>query len=630
MKGFFRLILCCCFLPPGLQAQHNLDSLWQVWQNPAAHDTSRLRAIHILAFQYVSNHPDSALLLAHLEADFAHEKFLKNWEARALNILGLGYRFKSDYTRSFQSYQESIRLLEEIGDKGYMSKIYGNMGDVYRLQSNYPKAIECIYKSLQLAESVGDRKTMADAYVSISTIYYDEPENYPKALEYLEKARVIYTEIGEPQGLAQVYSNFSAVYLNLKDYKSAQLYAEKALEKQESAGDVYGMATSLFNRAILLSIRGMYQGAMRDFDRVINIYKQMGDVEAVADAYNGMGDTWIHQNQYDRAIDACSKAMALVASAGPTMRYADACSCLYTAYYKKREYAKALKYLEAFEETRDSLRQNETIEKLRQMELERQAVADSLGQEKDKYLMAITHQKNLRSKDRILGWLLLAGMIFLAITVAFWGRMLYFRKRSRELQMRSAELEKQQLLNEISLLKSQVNPHFLFNSLSVLSSLAYTNAQLAEQFIHELSRSYRYILEQKDQSLVSLKTELEFLQSYTFLLNIRFSNKLHLKIEVPDHLLETRKIAPLTLQLLIENAVKHNRMSEKEPLEVRGFIEQDNTLVVRNRLQPRTSPVHSTGIGLQNIINRYALLCDRPIWAGETENAFVVKIPLIK
>lgn len=629
MKGYYRFFFCWCFLPLGLQAQHNLDSLWQVWQNPSAHDTSRLRAIHIMAFQYISYQPDSALLLAKWEADFAHQKSLKNWEARALNILGLGYRYKSDYARSFQSYQESIRLLEEIGDNGYMSKVYGNMGDVYRLQSNYPKAIECIYKSLQLAESVNDRKTMADAYVSISTIYYDEPENYQKALEYLEKARSIYTEIGDMQGLAQVYSNFSAVYLNLKDYKSSLLYAEKALEKQESAGDVYGMATSLFNRAIVLSVRGMYQGAMRDFERVISIYQQMGDVEAIADAYNGMGDTWIHQKQYDRAINACSEALELVASAGATMRYADACNCLYSAYYKKGEYAKALKYLEAFEETKDSLRQNETAEKLRQMELERQAVADSLGQEKEKYLIAIAHEENLRGKDRILGWLLFAGMIFLAVTVAFWGRMLYFRKRTRELQRRSDELEKQQLLNEISLLKSQVNPHFLFNSLSVLSTLAYTNAQLAEQFIQELSRSYRYILEQKDQSLVSLKTELEFLQSYTFLLNIRFSNKLHLKIEVPDHLLETKKIAPLTLQLLIENAVKHNRMSEKEPLEVKIFTDQDRTIVVHNRLQPRSSPVHSTGIGLQNIINRYALLCDQPIWAGETENAFVVKIPLI-
>jgi tetratricopeptide (TPR) repeat protein len=629
MKGFYRLILFCCFLPPGLQAQHNLDSLWQIWQNPAAHDTSRLRAIHIMAFQYVSSNPDSALLLARLEADFARQKSLKNWEARALNVLGLGYRFTSNYARSFQCYQESIRLLEEAGDNGYMSKVYGNMGDVYRLQSNYPKAIECIYKSLQLAESVGDRKTMADAYVSISTIYYDEPENYRKALEYLEKARGIYIEMGDMQGLAQVYSNFSAVFLNLKDYKSSLLYAEKALEKQESAGDVYGMAASLYNRAIVLSIRGMYQGAMRDFDRVINIYQQMGDAEAIADAYNGMGDTWIHQNQYDRAIDACSRALELVAQEGPTMRYGDACNCLYTAYYKKREFAKALKYLEAFESTKDSLRQNETSEKLRQMELERQAVADSLGQEKEKYLMAIAHEQNLRGKDRILGWLLLAGMIFLAIAVAFWGRMLYFRKRSIELQRRSDELEKQQLLNEITLLKSQVNPHFLFNSLSVLSSLVYTNAHLAEQFIQELSRSYRYILEQKDQSLVSLKTELEFLRSYTFLLNIRFSNKLLLKIEAPAHLLETRKIAPLTLQLLIENAVKHNRMSDKEPLEVKIFIEQDRTLVVHNRLQPRSSPVHSTGIGLQNIINRYALLCDRPVWAGESENAFVVKIPLI-
>ncbi|HAD12129.1 MAG TPA: hypothetical protein DCF33_06785 [Saprospirales bacterium] len=207
--------------------------------------------------------------------------------------------------------------------------------------------------------------------------------------------------------------------------------------------------------------------------------------------------------------------------------------------------------------------------------------------------------------------------------------MLYFRKYSQHYENKAQSLEKQQLINEISLLRSQVNPHFLFNSLSVLSSLVYSNAQLAEQFIQELSRSYRYILDQKDQSLVSLQTELDFLRSYSFLLKIRFSDKLQVHIDIPDHLQKNAKIAPFTLQLLLENAVKHNRMSEKEPLEVQVFTSPDQTLVVQNRLQPRSAPVHSTGIGLQNIINRYALLCNRPVQAIETENHFVVKVPLI-
>lgn len=203
------------------------------------------------------------------------------------------------------------------------------------------------------------------------------------------------------------------------------------------------------------------------------------------------------------------------------------------------------------------------------------------------------------------------------------------RMRLEAMKARSEELEKQKLLNEIALLKTQVNPHFLFNSLSILSSLVHVSADLSEQFIDQLSRSYRYILEQKDYTLVALRTELEFIRSYAFLLKIRFENKFDLRIQLDQETLDTRKIAPLTLQLLIENAVKHNRMSAKEPLVVEVTTE-DDILIVKNALQPRPTPEKSTGTGLKNIVSRYALLTDRLVQAGKTDDGFfVVKVPLL-
>ena len=169
----------------------------------------------------------------------------------------------------------------------------------------------------------------------------------------------------------------------------------------------------------------------------------------------------------------------------------------------------------------------------------------------------------------------------------------------------------------------------IFGRERALLAMVHVDALLAEQFIDQLSRSYRYILEQKENTLVSLRTELEFIQSYAFLLKIRFENKFDVQIDLPEEVLDHLKIAPLTLQLLIENAVKHNRMSVKEPLVVTVSIEQPQTLLVKNPLRPRTTPAVSTGMGLQNIMNRYALLTDQPVWAGEAEDQFVVKVPLL-
>ncbi|GAB3998136.1 hypothetical protein GCM10028807_45020 [Spirosoma daeguense] len=201
-------------------------------------------------------------------------------------------------------------------------------------------------------------------------------------------------------------------------------------------------------------------------------------------------------------------------------------------------------------------------------------------------------------------------------------------RRLEDVQVRAERLEKENLQAQFAALKSQVNPHFLFNSLSILSSLVHADADLSEKFIDQLSRAYRYILEQKDNERVLLKTELEFIQAYRFLLNIRFENKFDISIDVPKEAQNRYSIAPLTLQLLVENAVKHNRMSTKEPLHVSIQIE-DNCLVVKNNLQQRPQTETSTGVGLQNIINRYALLTDQPVWVGESDGNFVVKVPLL-
>ncbi len=197
-----------------------------------------------------------------------------------------------------------------------------------------------------------------------------------------------------------------------------------------------------------------------------------------------------------------------------------------------------------------------------------------------------------------------------------------------EMQVKAEQLEKENLLSQFSALKSQVNPHFLFNSLSILSSLVKKDPDLSEQFIDRLSRAYRYILEQRETDVVPLKSELEFLQAYTFLLQTRFEHKFEVKVNLGLQTVENSRIAPLTLQILVENAVKHNRMSEKEPLLI-TIGEDGDMLIVRNNFRPRSDEVHSTGVGLQNIINRYALLTDRPVWAGERENEFVVKVPLL-
>lgn len=202
--------------------------------------------------------------------------------------------------------------------------------------------------------------------------------------------------------------------------------------------------------------------------------------------------------------------------------------------------------------------------------------------------------------------------------------------RVRDAHERAQQLERENLHAQLGALKNQVNPHFLFNSLSILSSLIPQNAPLAEQFVEHLARAYRYTLEQRDHDLVPLGTELAFIDTYAFLLHLRFADKFALHLDIPEAARQHYRLAPLTLQLLVENAVKHNQMSTAAPLCVRISLDGE-TLLVRNTLQrrPATYATTSTGVGLANILHRYRLLTPRPVAVDEAAGQFTVRIPLL-
>lgn len=208
---------------------------------------------------------------------------------------------------------------------------------------------------------------------------------------------------------------------------------------------------------------------------------------------------------------------------------------------------------------------------------------------------------------------------------------LTIRDRTKELTKANTQLlklQKENLQSQFDVLKQQVNPHFLFNSLNVLTSLIRLEPELAEKFTEHLAKVYRYVLENKDNELVTLCTEMGFLDAYIFLINIRFMDKVQVNIRIPEEKRNNR-IIPLAMQLLIENAIKHNAMSKKSPLVIDIFIDQDNHLNVVNNLQEREAHMTSTGVGLKNIQNRYRLLNNTVPVFEKTETHFIARIPLV-
>lgn len=192
-----------------------------------------------------------------------------------------------------------------------------------------------------------------------------------------------------------------------------------------------------------------------------------------------------------------------------------------------------------------------------------------------------------------------------------------------EVEKHKTESANAQLQN----LKNQLNPHFLFNNLSVLTSLVYKNQDKAAEFINELAKVYRYVLDTKNAELVTLQEELDFLNHYLYLLKIRFEDSVSFEINIEEGN-KSNYILPMCLQTVVENTIQHNEASQANPLKVLIYS-QNNSLVIENTIKPRSNDVTSSKTGLKNIEMRYSFYTDKKVIVSNNEEIFKVILPLI-
>jgi hypothetical protein len=217
--------------------------------------------------------------------------------------------------------------------------------------------------------------------------------------------------------------------------------------------------------------------------------------------------------------------------------------------------------------------------------------------------------------------------LLLTLVISLFFHAFYFYKALQEKKVKEQKVIAGTASAKFESLKNQIDPHFLFNSLNVLTSLIEENPENAQKFTTSLSKIYRYVLEQKDKELVSVEEELAFAKTYVNLLKMRFENSVF--YEVPETLSNPEaKVVPLSLQLLLENVIKHNTVSETKPLRIRIY-EEGNCLIVENNYQKKEVLQNRQGVGLENIINRYNIVTNRKVVIEQNEKIFRVKLPVL-
>ena len=480
---FFLLFI---FVFSFVNSQVKLDSLYMVWEDKTQADSIRIKALDDFIWDgYLFSQPDSALILAKQLFDFSVNIDYKKGMALGLNLQGIAYHNKNDYSKSLDYSKRSLQISEDLEDKKQIASKLHNIGSIYKKEGNYVKTLAYYNRSLRIKEELGDKKRVAFSLISIGNVYYVKSD-YPNALRYYQKSLIIREEIEDKKGVSGVLNNIGNIYFQQEDFNNALTYLQRSLEIKEQIGDKKGIANSLNNIGNVFMEKGNDDEALDYYQRSIEIKEELGDKKGMANSLGNIGTIYKEQNnfqkaleyylkilkiyedvggkyeiaqtlshigkiynkqgKYDFAIENCKKSIDLLETIGSISELKKSCECLYNAYKAKGNGNRALIYHEQMLVFNDSLQTEETAKKLQQMEFRKLVLADSLVQVEKDLKVEMTHQTEVRKKDKNRNLALGAGVFFLFLSGGFYGRW-RFVKKSKAIIEKEKDRSENLLLN---------------------------------------------------------------------------------------------------------------------------------------------------------------------------------------
>lgn len=509
-----------------------------------------------------------------------------------LLVKGITETCQGNNDKALKLHMKAYHLFDSIQSNEGKIISLGNLAAVELNMENYNKALQYLNTSLQLTDK-NDYNNLKDIYVN-SGVAYDHAGNYKKAIEYYKKAIPHIVKSKNYNSLAMNYHNMASAYSELKDLKSAEYYSLKALEFQKKSGSIRTLA-------------------------IVTL--------ALGDVYTDMGKL----DKSKKYLDICGKAARELKTPYYIQNY-------YTEYYqwlkKKGNYKLATVYSDSLLAITDTIYSEEMLQATSEVE------AKFENNLKSKEIQLLKVQKQLQDSEikKNLTWryvLLLITILCLVIIFILYRNYklkqkanLLLSQENVALEQQNLKLENENILVQFETLKNQVSPHFLFNSLNSLTSLIKTNQNKAIEFTTLFSKIFRNTLELKEKHLIKLADELQHVTAYLHLQKMRFDENLIIETKVDSEALQCF-LPPFSLQMVVENAVKHNVISTESPLRI-TITNTKDFLVVTNNLQKRSYVEDSTHTGLKNIISRYRYITDLVPVFEVRNDMYVVELPILK
>jgi len=340
---FFSVLLLISFFS---LAQVNLDSLWGVWNDETAQDSSRAKAMYTIAWSgYLFSQPDSAYYFAQMLYEFANEKGIKKEMASALSTQGVSYHFRSDYIKAMDYFQQSLKIYEEISNKRGMAGIMINIGLIYNKQGDYPQARDYFQQSLKIMEEMAEKRGMAASLNNIGLTYMNQSD-YPKALNYYKRSLKIKEEIRDKRGMASTLNNIGSIYMDQGNYPKALDYYQRSLKIKEEISDKRGMAGALNNIGRIYNNQHDYHNSLEYYQRSLKIYEDISDKSGMANILNNIGTNYLDQGNYPKALDYFQQSLKIKEEISDKSGIARTLNNIGTIYMNQGNYAQSMDYFQ--------------------------------------------------------------------------------------------------------------------------------------------------------------------------------------------------------------------------------------------------------------------------------------------
>lgn len=459
------------------------------------------------------------------EVPSATKKDLNNGLARAYGSIGVVCSEQNNYAKALEYYFKALKIYEQTRQESIVSRVYNNIGIVYKAQEEYDKALTYFNKALEVQNKIGDN-TSAITITNIGNIYLDKNQ-YDKALDSYDKALQIFTVHENNRGLGELYNNYGNYYSKTGNIAKAEENYKKALDIFEMIGEKYGASASLGFLGSIYAKAGNNSSALLYLERSSGYAEEIGVLEQVKNSEKSISEIYEKSGNFKEAL----------------------------VHYKKYSIAK------------DSINNAENIKNIvreeMNYEMEKQAALQKTENEKRE---AIFKEQNKRNRQQTIFVSLFTALLF---GIAFLVYSRFQLKKTLTLQRDLAEYEQKAL-------HLQMNPHFVFNCLGSISSFIVQNGtDSAIKYLSKFSKLMRLTLEYSKESLIPIDKEIEGLQNYLELEQLRFNQMFDFSITKDPAIEDDMAIPPLLLQPFVENAIIHGIMPKKE----RGSIAVNFALV---------------------------------------------------